>query len=113
MGDLAHARSGDKGSDCNVGVLARHPAYLPYLRRHLTAETVAAYFAHTGTSGVERYDVPGVDGFNFVLRDALDGGGIASLRDDPLGKAFGQMLLDLEMAGLPSKEEMEQLHELM
>ena len=113
MGDLAHARSGDKGNDCNVGVLARHPAYLPYLRKHLTSEAVASYFAHTGCTTVDRFDVPGISGLNFVLRDSLDGGGIASLRDDPLGKAFAQMLLDMELPGMPSKEDMEQLHELM
>ena len=32
---------------------------------------------------------------NFVLEEALGGGGAASLRNDPQGKAFAQMLLDL------------------
>ncbi len=38
--------------------------------------------------------LPGLHGFNFVLHEALDGGGVASLRHDPQGKAFAQMLLD-------------------
>jgi hypothetical protein len=42
---------------------------------------------------VERYEVPGVFAYNFVLREALGGGGAVSLRNDPLGKTFGQVLL--------------------
>jgi hypothetical protein len=30
--DLAHARSGDKGDVCNVGVIARRPECWPVLR---------------------------------------------------------------------------------
>jgi hypothetical protein len=39
--------------------------------------------------------VPGIAALNFVLHEALDGGGMASLRNDPLGKGFAQMLLDM------------------
>ena len=52
------------------------------------------YFAHIVTGPVERFPLPGLHGFNFVLHGALDGGGVASLRHDPQGKAFAQMLLD-------------------
>lgn len=98
---IAHARSGDKGPDSNIGVRARHPDFLPLLRHQLTAGVVADWFAHrldpasTDGSAVERYDLPGIDALNFVLRDALGGGGIGSLRFDPLGKAYAQQLLDL------------------
>jgi hypothetical protein len=44
--DLAYARSGDKGDSCNIGVIARHLSYLPYLRHLLTEDRVADYFAH-------------------------------------------------------------------
>ncbi|XP_076467565.1 uncharacterized protein LOC143298571 [Babylonia areolata] len=103
--DLAYTRSGDKGNTANIGVVARHPAYLPYLRQALTADAVETYFAHLfqSTQGVnvERFDVPGVDGMNFLLHNALGGGGIASLRSDPQGKALGQVLLDFEITGVP------------
>jgi len=98
---IAHARSGDKGADANIGVRARHPDFLPLLRDQLTPEVVANWFAHRigsgGRSGksVERYDLPGIQALNFVLRDALGGGGIASLRFDPQGKAYAQQLLDM------------------
>ena len=92
-----------------MGVIARHPAFLPYIKRSLTSDAVGEYFAHffpSGGGSVTRFDVPGVDGVNFLLEDVLDGGGIASMRPDPLGKAFAQMLLDIEIRNLPSLEEM-------
>lgn len=91
---LAHGRSGDKGDIANIGVLARDPAFLPILRAQLTAEAVGDWFAHHVRGGVERFDWPGLDGFNFVMREALGGGGIASLRHDPQGKAMAQVLMD-------------------
>lgn len=91
---IAWARSGDKGDDENIGVIARRPEFLPLLRAHLDSAQVRAYFAHLVRGDVDRYDVPGLHALNFVLHQALDGGGIASLRSDPLGKSFAQMLLD-------------------
>lgn len=91
---LAYARSGDKGNDSNIGVIARKPDYLPAIRAALTTEAVAAWFAHLIEGPVERFDWPGIHGLNFLLYAALGGGGIASLRNDPQGKAFAQMLLD-------------------
>ena len=92
---IAHARSGDKGADANIGVRARDPDFLPLLRHQLSAEVVADWFAHRIDGAVERYDLPGIHAMSFVLRDALDGGGIASLRFDPQGKAYAQQLLDI------------------
>jgi hypothetical protein len=94
---IAHARSGDKGPDANIGVRARHPDFLPLLGDQLTTTAVADWFAHRIRGRVERYELPGIDALNFVLRDALDGGGISSLRFDPQGKAYAQQLLDRPM----------------
>ncbi|MGQ0700255.1 MAG: acyclic terpene utilization AtuA family protein [Panacagrimonas sp.] len=91
---LAWARSGDKGDSANIGVLARHPDYLPYIRAALTPEAVAGWFAHLCEGPVRRWDMPGFHGLNFLLERSLGGGGIASVRIDPQGKAFAQMLLD-------------------
>jgi hypothetical protein len=91
---LAWARSGDKGNNCNIGVIARKLEYLPIIRNALTPQAVADYFAHHLEGDVERHDVPGIRAVNFVLHDVLGGGGIASLRNDPQGKGFAQMLLD-------------------
>ena len=94
---IAHARSGDKGADANIGVRARHRDFLPLLRDQLSASAVADWFSHRIEGPVQRYELPGIDALNFVLRDALGGGGIASLRFDPQGKAYAQQLLDMPM----------------
>jgi hypothetical protein len=94
---LAYARSGDKGDDANIGVIAREPRFLPFIDAALTEERVAQYFAHLVKGTVTRFALPGIDGFNFLLTQALDGGGIASPRIDPLAKSMAQMLLDLEI----------------
>lgn len=98
---LAYARSGDKGNHSNIGVIARKAEYLPYLRRSLTGDAVADYMAHVldeQTGSVTRWELPGLNAFNFLLKNALGGGGIASLRIDPQGKAFAQQLLDCPIA---------------
>lgn len=105
--ELAYTRSGDKGNTANIGVIARHPLYYPYLRKLLTAQAVEEYFQHliektdSDTMMVTRFDLPGIHGLNFVLRNSLGGGGVASLRIDPQGKAYGQMLLDFQLRNLP------------
>jgi hypothetical protein len=91
---VAHARSGDKGDDSNIGVVARHPEVMPLLEAELTVERVATWFAHRVSGPVERYALPGIHALNFVLHGALGGGGVASLRFDPQGKAYAQQLLD-------------------
>ncbi len=92
---IAHGRSGDKGDIANIGILARRPEYLPVIRQALTEEVVRDYFSHIVEGPVERFEWPGLNGFNFLLHGALGGGGIASLRHDPQGKTYAQMLLDI------------------
>lgn len=92
---LAWARSGDKGDISNIGVIARAPTLLPLLRAQLTEGAVAAFLAHLVKGRVTRFEVPGINAFNFVCEQALDGGGMSSLRNDALGKGMGQILLSM------------------
>ena len=92
---LAFARSGDKGNLANIGVVARRPELLPLIWAQVTPQVVAAYFAHLAGGPVERFHLPGIAGINYLIHDALAGGGPASPRMDPLGKGMAQMLLDL------------------
>jgi hypothetical protein len=94
---LAWARSGDKGDMSNIGVVARRPEWLPLLWDRLTPEVVQAYFQHLVHGPVERFHLPGISAINYLLHQALDGGGPASSRIDPLGKGMAQMLLDIEL----------------
>ena len=99
--DLAWGRSGDKGDHCNIGVVARREAYLPWIAATLTPERVAEWMGHTldpEKGEVLRWHMPGIHGLNFLLKHSLGGGGVASLRIDPQGKAFAQQLLEIPVA---------------
>jgi hypothetical protein len=98
---LAWARSGDKGDHSNIGVIARRPEWLPWLRGQLTPERVKTWLGHLVEGDVLRYDLPGIHAMNFVCTEALDGGGMASLRNDPLGKGMAQILLAMPVAVPP------------
>jgi hypothetical protein len=103
---LAYARSGDKGDTCNIGVIARRPQDMPLLRTLLTTQAVANWLAPLVKGPVTRYELPGIHAFNFVCEQALDGGGMASLRNDPLGKGMAQILLAMPVP-LPQDYSME------
>ncbi len=92
---LAFARSGDKGNSANVAIFARKPEYLPYLRKVLTPDAVVRQLSPLVRGPAERFEAPGLHALNFLIQDALGGGGMASLRIDPQGKAYGQMVLEM------------------
>jgi len=97
---LAYARSGDKGNHSNIGVIARSAEYLPFIRAALSEDTVANFMSHTldpETGKVSAWDLPGINAINFLLENSLGGGGVASLRIDPQGKAFAQQLLEIQI----------------
>ncbi|RMF15608.1 MAG: DUF1446 domain-containing protein [Gammaproteobacteria bacterium] len=94
---LAWARSGDKGDHSNIGVIARRPEFMPWIWHALTESAVAQWMAHVldpERGEVERWYMPGLPAMNLLLRHSLGGGGVASLRIDPQGKAFAQQLLE-------------------
>jgi hypothetical protein len=94
---LAVARSGDKGNASNIAIIARDPKFVALIRREVTSERIAAHFEGLVHGTVTRYEAPGLHAFNFLLEDALGGGGMASRRIDPQGKAFGQMALEMKI----------------
>ncbi|BFT32180.1 DUF1446 domain-containing protein [Alteromonas sp. D210916BOD_24] len=93
--ELAYARSGDKGNNLNIGVIARHPQLVPVLYAQLTESAVGAFFDHYIEGSVTRFELAGLNAFNFLMTEALGGGGTASLRTDSQGKAAAQMLLTM------------------
>lgn len=95
LGDLAHARSGDKGNIANIGVVAKDDASYALLRTHLTDVVVADFLRGLGIGKVRRYELPRLRAFNFVIEKALSGGASRSLRLDTQGKALGVALLEL------------------
>jgi hypothetical protein len=95
--EVALARSGDKGDASNVGLIARSPEIYAELRGQATAERVKEHFREVCRGKVERFDVPNLLAFNFILHDSLGGGGTESLKTDAQGKTHAQGLLEMEV----------------
>jgi hypothetical protein len=94
---LAHARSGDKGDTANVGVIAYDPEHYEILKEQLTTERVKAHFGGLVKGPVERFELPNLHALNFLLHNALDGGGTVSLMNDAQGKVMSTALLRMEV----------------
>lgn len=97
LGDIATARSGDKGNHANLGVVANDAAAYEQLVQSLTADVVHAYFQPLGVTRVVRYELPRIEALNFVLYDALAGGASRSLRIDTQGKLIGTLALEIPL----------------
>lgn len=90
---LAHARSGDKGDTANVGIIAYKPEYYSFLKTVLTPARVKKHFKGICRGEVERYELPNLQALNFLLHEALGGGGTQTLRHDAQGKTFSTAFL--------------------
>ncbi len=97
LGDIAHARSGDKGNHANVGVIAYTEDCYEFLRQQETQELVGDFFTPLGPSRVVRFELPRLWALNFLLYNALAGGASQSLRIDTQGKLLGTSVLELEL----------------
>jgi len=100
---IAHGRCGDKSDTSNICIYAREPKYYKAMEEQLTAEAVRRHFENIVYGDVIRYDLPQLDGFNFVMHHALDGGATRSLRLDSLGKCLEAALLRFEIE-IPDEE---------
>lgn len=94
---IAHGRSGDKGDVSNIGIVAYREVYYPILLREVTPERVKAHFGSLVKGAVERFELPNIGALNFVMYEALDGGGTLSLRIDAQGKTLSAALLRMEI----------------
>lgn len=95
--DICHGRSGDKGDTANVGIIARKPEYYGLIRERITADVVKAYFGDMVLGKVERFELPNLGALNFLLHQALGGGGTRSLKNDAQGKTLAAALLRMEI----------------
>jgi hypothetical protein len=95
---LAHGRTGDKGNRLNISLIAYAPEIYPLLEQAVTADAVAARFAHRRPTSVRRYELPKLCALNFVLDDVLDGGVTQALNLDSHGKTLSYHLLGMRIA---------------
>lgn len=97
LSQIAHARSGDKGDTSNIGIIAYHERNYPILAREVTSDRVKQFFGDFVRGKVERFELPNLGALNFLLHEALGGGGTLSLRTDAQGKSLGAALLRMEI----------------
>lgn len=97
LGDIADARSGDKGGDANIGVLAHTADGYSFLVNALTSDRVLDFIKSYGVERVVRYELPNLAALNFVCHGVLAGGASLSLRTDTQGKILGQLLLEMPL----------------
>ena len=95
--EIAYARSGDKGSGSNVGLIFIDNILYQWAVNNLTEEIIADYFKSIAMGGVKRYLLPNINAINYILFDSLNGGGSESLLNDAQGKTHGQALAMLEI----------------
>lgn len=96
--EFAHGRSGDKGNNVNIGIIAIREQDYPLLLKEVTAERVQEHFRGICFGKVERFELPNLWALNFLLHDSLDGGGTISLRSDAQGKTYSAALLRMEIS---------------
>ena len=97
LATIAHARSGDKGNHANVGVIAYTPAGFEFLGRYLTESRLAQFLLPLRPRQVERFAMPGILAYNFLLFDILAGGASRSLRTDSQGKILSAAVLEMQI----------------
>jgi len=91
--NIAYARSGDKGSDSNIGLIFKSKESYDWAKDNISDKVVGEYFKNIAKGGAIRYELPNLLSFNFILKDSLGGGGSGSLYHDAQGKTHGQLLL--------------------
>lgn len=109
LGDIAHARSGDKGNHANVGVIAYTDTGFAYLKQILTETRIAEFFLPFRPRQVDRYELPGIRGLNFVLHNILAGGASESLKSDNQGKTLALAILEMSLPRPADLESMKRV----
>ncbi|CAA9355563.1 MAG: Small uncharacterized protein Bpro_4170 [uncultured Gemmatimonadetes bacterium] len=80
-----------------MGLIALRPEFYPHLVREVTTERVKEHFTGIVHGGVERFELPNLEALNFLLHNALGGGGTVSLKTDAQGKVLSTALLRMEI----------------
>jgi Acyclic terpene utilisation family protein AtuA len=92
LGEVVHARSGDKGGDANLGVWVRDGAAWEWLRSTLTVQELRRLLPETRDLAITRHELPNLGALNFVIAGLLGTGATSTLRFDAQAKALGEWL---------------------
>ncbi|CAK3991438.1 probable DUF1446 domain [Lecanosticta acicola] len=94
LGWIVHARSGDKGSNANVGFWVRNRDEWEWLRSLLSIDTIQKLLGEEYKAGkkIDRCEFPNLLAVHFLLHDHLDRGVSCSSSYDFLGKNVAEYL---------------------
>ncbi|KAK5551603.1 hypothetical protein LTR46_010420 [Exophiala xenobiotica] len=93
LGTIVHARSGDKGSDANVGFFVHSQDEYEWLRSLLSVQCLKSLLQNSyNGKRIERFELPHIKAVHFLLKDHLDRGVAASSSYDSLGKNVAEYL---------------------
>ena len=92
LGDIVHARSGDKGANANIGVWTKNPKASEWLYSFLTRQKFIELIGLSEDIVVERYPLKNLGGVYFVLRGYFGASGTSNIGLDQIGKAVGEFL---------------------
>jgi Acyclic terpene utilisation family protein AtuA len=92
LGTIVGARSGDKGSDANIGLWTRSAEAYEWLCGEITVDKIRDLLPESMHLEIERYELPKLCAVNFVIHGILGDGVGGSTRFDPQGKTLGEML---------------------
>ena len=97
IGEIAHARAGDKGNTSNVCIWVNDPLHYPALCKAMTVERLKTEFPELLLGDIVIHLLHGLHGINIVMHEALEGGVNRSLNLDGHGKSWSFLLLDLDI----------------
>lgn len=98
LGTVVHARSGDKGSDCNCGFFVRYADEYTWLRNLLTISKIKELLGKEYDTQrvprieIERFELYNMRGVHFLFRNLLDRGVTSTSSVDFLGKNCAEFL---------------------
>lgn len=95
--EIAHSRTGDKGRQLTISLIAYRPEDYPLLVERITEQVVSELFASVVVAPVVRYAIPTLHALNFVLLRAPEKSVTRSISLDAHGKCMGDVLLDMEL----------------
>lgn len=97
LGDVIHARSGDKGGDASLGVWCKAPAAYEWLVAFLTGERLHPLMGLAESVRVDAFPLPNIHGILFVLRGHFGRSGTSNIMLDQIGKGLGEFLRACEV----------------
>ncbi len=98
LGEIAGARSGDKGGNANVGVWVRDAAHFDWLAATLTTAAFRQLIPEAAELTVHRHELPNLLAVNFVIEGILGRGVADNVRFDPQAKGLGEWLRSRHVA---------------